>query len=119
MFAIGPFFAINSMMTKKFSHGFALQTNDLTKDADMLCSDAIINFKTVQSLGHEDLIIKKYVEIIDPVNKLAIWHNFKIGAALGIGQFITYCGMAAMFYFASVIIEGSCDPVTKICTLNP
>ena len=119
MLAIGPFFIINNLMNKKFSSGFALETNELTKEADMLCSDAIINFKTVQSLGHEELIVSKFIEIIEPVNEVAIWYNFKIGGAMGFGQFVTYCAMAAMFYFASVLIDNSCDPATQICTINP
>jgi hypothetical protein len=31
-----------------------MKTGDLTKEANLLVGDAIINFKTVQSFGHED-----------------------------------------------------------------
>jgi len=32
-------------------------------DAQVLCSDAIANFKTVQSFGHEDMLVDLYVEL--------------------------------------------------------
>jgi len=49
------------------------------KEADLLCGDAIINFKTVQSFGHEELLVQKYTEWVDPVRKLAVCGNIKTG----------------------------------------
>lgn len=70
-------------------------------------------------MGYEELIVKKYLEILEPVHQVAVWYNFKMGFALGVGQFTTYCGMALMFYFASVFIENSYDPVTNTMSINP
>ena len=119
MLGIAPFFMINSVLQKKIGMGFALDTNDLTKEADLLCSDAIVNYKTVQSLGHEEVLVQKFKELLDPVNEKAIWHNFKTGASLGLGQFITYCSMATMFFMASAFIEASCDVSTGVCSIDP
>lgn len=47
MFAIAPIFMINNALQSKFSSGFAMKTNDMTKEADLLCSDAINNFRTI------------------------------------------------------------------------
>jgi ABC-type transport system involved in Fe-S cluster assembly fused permease/ATPase subunit len=33
---------------------------EATKEADLLCGDCIVNFKTVQSFGHEDMLVEKY-----------------------------------------------------------
>lgn len=34
-------------------------------EADLLCGDAIMNYKTVQSLGYENLVVQKYEELLD------------------------------------------------------
>ena len=36
-----------------------MQNTEL-KEANLLCGDAIVNYKTVQSFGNEDLIVEKY-----------------------------------------------------------
>ena len=33
---------------------------DTNKDAILLCGDAILNYKTIQSFGNENLIVRKY-----------------------------------------------------------
>ena len=40
-------------------NGFKL-SDELLKESNLLLGDAIGNFKTVQSFGHEDLIVDKY-----------------------------------------------------------
>ena len=79
--------------------------NELTKEADILCGDAIINYKTVQSFGNEEMIVNKYNEVLSPVNKITAVGNIKIGFAFGLSQFSTFTCIAMMYYMAGVIME--------------
>ena len=61
---LAPITAVSKKIGVKFQHGLSTNTNDLQKEANLLCGDAIINYKTVQSFGHEDLIANKYEEML-------------------------------------------------------
>jgi len=71
------------------------------KEADLLCGDAIINFKTVQSFGHEDLLVQKYTEWVDPVRKIAICGNIKTGFAFALSQVGNFVIQFMMFTLAA------------------
>jgi ABC-type transport system involved in Fe-S cluster assembly fused permease/ATPase subunit len=38
--------------------------DSVEKEADLLCGDSIINYKTVQSFGHEQQIFEMYDKIL-------------------------------------------------------
>jgi ABC-type multidrug transport system fused ATPase/permease subunit len=89
----------------KYMKGLTEDSNELLKEANLLCGDAIVNFKTVQSFGHEEEIIKIYEEFLEPVNKLSLSANIKVGIAFGITQLSQFVVFAAMFYAAGIIIN--------------
>ena len=60
MLGLIPFLAIAAALGAQIQTGLVAQQNELNKDADLLCGDAIINYKTVQSFGYEDKIVEKY-----------------------------------------------------------
>jgi ABC-type transport system involved in Fe-S cluster assembly fused permease/ATPase subunit len=105
MIVIAPFFAVGQILQIKMQVGLTDGANELTKEADLLCGDAIINYKTVQSFGNEEMIVNKYKQILAPVNKLTMVGNIKIGFAFGLSQFSTFTCIAMMFYTAGVIME--------------
>lgn len=76
----------------------ATKTGDLLKEANLLVGDSIINFKTVQSFGYEDLIVERYKQFLAPVYKMAIKGNIKMGFAYGFSQFMTFASISAMFW---------------------
>jgi len=51
----------------EFQKGLTNENKDLNNSADLLCGDSITNYKTVQSLGHEELFLKKYREYLEPI----------------------------------------------------
>jgi hypothetical protein len=69
-------------------------------------------------LAHEDMLVKKYREYMDPVNALAVKTYIKVGMAFGTTQLTNYINFGLMFFFAGIIIENSIDPKTKIPTIN-
>jgi len=88
-------------------------------EADLLCGDSIINFKTVQSMGHEEKMFEKFKEILTPITKLNKKDHVITGFGFGISNFITYCTFAGLFYFGGMIIENSYDEKTKTYGVNP
>lgn len=68
----------------KFQKGLTEQTGDMNKEANLLCGDAIINYKTVQSFGNEKLVVKKYREYLEPLYEKTCIGHLKAGLAFGI-----------------------------------
>ena len=60
MMGLIPFIAVASALGAAMQTGLVKDQNELSKNADLLCGDAIVNYKTVQSFGHEDMVVKKY-----------------------------------------------------------
>jgi ABC-type multidrug transport system fused ATPase/permease subunit len=89
------------------------------KESNLLCGDAITNFKTVQSFGNEELIVKKYKEMMLPVFALSKRAHLKTGFAFGLSQFSQYLVFAAMFWFGGLIIKNSIDEETGMPTISP
>jgi len=79
--------------------------NEMQKGANLLCGDAINNFKTVQSFGNEEKLVEKYRELLEPANKTQVKNQLGLGVAYGFTQFAQFGGFAAMFYFSGVFIE--------------
>jgi len=79
--------------------------NEMQKGANLLCGDAINNFKTVQSFGNEEKLVEKYRDLLTPAIKEQSKGQIGLGIAYGLTQFAQFAGFAAMFYFAGVFIE--------------
>lgn len=84
MICVIPILIIGGVIQVMFQAGLTDATSDLTKEADLLCSDAIGNYKTVQSFANEDMIVAKYVEWMSPVNDQVFRTNIKIGFGFGL-----------------------------------
>jgi len=89
----------------KIVHGGVSEINEKQKEANLLCGDAIVNYKTVQSFGHEDLIAKKYESYLKPSQDMVVKEQVKAGIAFGFNNFLTYMVMAMMFYLGGKILE--------------
>ena len=101
---ISPVMVIGNILGIKLQTGLTEDQNESMKEADLLCGDAISNFKTVQSLGNTELIVKKYEELLKPSHKKAIDQQLKIGIAFGLSQGAQYVVFAVMFYFGGKLI---------------
>lgn len=101
--------AIGNALAMKLQSGLVDEQNNLQKDANLLCGDAITNFKTIQSLGNTELIVKKYEELLLPSQKTAIKYQIKTGLSFGLSQFAQYLVFAAMFWFGGKLIKDNID----------
>lgn len=70
-----------------------------------MCGDAIVNYKTVQSFGHEDMLVEKYKQLLEEPRKDVVCHSIKVGVALGFSQLAQFGIFAALFFFGGLIIE--------------
>jgi len=98
-----------------FQNGLTNVGGDDEKAANLLIGDAINNFKTVQSFGHEELVVKQFINLVMPIAEKSKKEALKASFAFGFSQFIVYCIFAALFYFGGKIIEANCteNPATK------
>ena len=50
----------------KFQNGLTEESEDGMKDANLLCGDSIVNYRTVQSFGNTQLVVKKFESFLSP-----------------------------------------------------
>lgn len=91
---------------------------DSNKEANLLCGDCIVNYKTVQSFGNEETIIKKYEEHLMTTHKNITAKGMKSGAAFGCSQLSQYIVFGVMFFFGGLIIKNSVDKETGEIKVN-
>ena len=39
------------------------------KESNLFLSDVLVNYKTAQSFGHDNMLVKKYREMVDPISQ--------------------------------------------------
>jgi len=119
-FLVSPIMVIGTTIDMKMMEGEGADNSELEKEANLLCGDAIINYKTVQSFGHEDMLVKKYEELLAPIHKKAMWRGVTSGLAFGYSQFSQYVVFAVMFWAGGAIIKNSeIDEETGELSINP
>jgi ABC-type transport system involved in Fe-S cluster assembly fused permease/ATPase subunit len=87
MLGLIPFLAISAALGAKIQTGLVEEQNKKDKDANLLCGDAIINYKTVQSFGYEDKIVELYRHHLQPGFILSKKAQIKGGFFFGFSQF--------------------------------
>jgi ATP-binding cassette subfamily B (MDR/TAP) protein 1 len=103
----------------EFQKGLTEENKDELSQANLLCGDCIMNYKTVQSMGYEEKIIAKYKEYLQPGIDSAMKKHCKAGAAFGFGQFMVFAVFAAAFLFGGLLIEANFDEKTGKYGVNP
>jgi ATP-binding cassette subfamily B (MDR/TAP) protein 1 len=74
-------------------------------DANLLCGDAIVNYKTVQSFGHEEELVKRYEKFLKGPHEASFAGHMLAGFGMGFSQLSMFGLQAAMFACAAVFIE--------------
>jgi len=107
-----PFMVVSQYMGVLLEKGISGSVNEAEKAANLLIGDAINNFKTVQSFGHERLIVEKYVTFLRPIYKANRKKHILSGIAFGFSQFAEQLCFAMLFYFAGWLIDRDCTIYT-------
>jgi ATP-binding cassette subfamily B (MDR/TAP) protein 1 len=120
---LAPLLMVGKKLHIRIVYGLSKDLNEKQKEANLLCGDAITNFKTVQSFGHEDLISKKYESYLAPSQAMVIKEQLKAGLAFGFNNFLTYMVMAMMFFLGGKIMQAyiytDADTGEIIMGINP
>lgn len=82
-----------------------VESEDKNKDAQTLCGDAVANFRTVQSFGHENLVVDLYKDFLsDERNKLV--KNTAVNAVvIGFAQFTSFMVMGGLFFSGGLMVH--------------
>lgn len=83
-----PFMMLGGTINAKFQAGLSEFDEKAFKDANLLAGDAIMNYRTVASFAHDNIIIKEYDAYLDPPTQKAIKRGHIIGLSFGLAQFI-------------------------------
>ena len=84
---LAPFLMIGEAINVKVAMCGDQESGDKNKEADLFCGHAILNFKTVESFGYEELMVKKYKELLMPALIAAQSSSIKSGFVFGYSQF--------------------------------
>jgi ABC-type transport system involved in Fe-S cluster assembly fused permease/ATPase subunit len=63
--------------------GLSVQADSAYRDADLLAGDAITNYRTVASFGHDELILDQYDKYIDIPTRKNIRKSYIMGFLFG------------------------------------
>lgn len=110
--------------TLEMKYGFYIQkdeeTDEATKEANLMAGDMINNFKTIQSFGNQNQVVKNYEKALAPMFANAGTSSLIAGVAYGFSQFAQWTSIGLMFLFAGLLMENSeIDPETGMPAENP
>jgi len=83
-----PFMVIGGAINTKFQTGYSDIDEEAYKEANLLAGDSILNYRTVASFGHDDIIVNEYDKLIEGPMKLSIKKAECIGFWFGFSQFV-------------------------------
>lgn len=92
--------ALNQTMLKKQMQ----DAEESNKEAQVLCGDAISNFRTVQSFGYEYLMVDLYKDFLKDAHKRSTCNEFKNAMATGFAQFTQYCVLGGIFFLGGYMV---------------
>lgn len=115
---VSPIMIVGTVIEMKMMKAEEGDSKDSNKEANLLCGDCIVNYKTVQSFGNEEELVNLYRNLLMPVHKASMSKAIKSGAAFGCSQIAQYIVFAAMFYFGGMIIKNSVDEETGEVKVN-
>ena len=100
-----PFFICSAVIQVQLQTGFTESQESALKKANLLLSDAISNYKTVASFGHEYLLTDILRESLrDPLKKGAIKSHLA-GFVFGWSNFVQNVVMGVLFFVGAVYIR--------------
>lgn len=86
-FACVPIMAISGYLQGKMQAGLQEFDEEAMKEANSLATDCIINYRTVQSFGNNDYVLKSYSNLLAGPSSKATKHGYYQGFLFGFSQF--------------------------------
>lgn len=72
-------------------------------EANLIASDAIINYKTIQSLGYIDQLVLQYDKYYQAQYKRSLRKAHSIGFFYGFSQFVQNVAFAFLYYMGAEV----------------
>lgn len=82
-----------------------LEAEDKNKDAQILCGDAVANFRTIQSFGNEDLVVDLYKEFLSDEQARLVKNNFVNAMISGGSQFVSFIVIGGLFFSGGLMVH--------------
>ncbi len=103
---------IAAVVNIKFQQGLSQSSDAASKEATILAGDAILNYRTVASFGHEEQIVSDYDRLLEGPVSVAIRKCHSIALTFGFTQFIKFAVFAALYYFTALFMDKGWIPFT-------
>lgn len=98
-----PFMIVGGAINTKFQSGYSNIDEEAYKDANLLAGDSILNYRTVASFGHDNLIIEEYDKLVEEPVKNGVKKAQCIGFWFGFSQFVQNAVFALLYYAGAQI----------------
>ena len=93
-----PFMIAGGAINSKFQSGYSEIDEDAYKDANLLAGDSILNYRTVASLGHDNMIVSEYDVLTEGPIKTSFKKAQCIGFWFGFSQFVQNAVFALLYW---------------------
>ena len=100
-----PLIMIAGLVEMEFTNGFSAKTDKAYKTSSNLISETMLNIRTVNSFGYEDMIQKKYSEKLDEPLALGVNKGMVAGILFGLSQLILFVTFGLMYYLGSIFVR--------------
>ena len=103
--SICPLMVFAGGQNAKMHKGMAIAQEGQFKEASLMVSDSVTNSRTVASLAHEELFLKRYNNIIEDIRQASVKAAYKTGFCFAFSQFVSFGMYAALFYAGGCFME--------------
>jgi ABC-type multidrug transport system fused ATPase/permease subunit len=120
MLCVSPIMVVGSALEMKaMKGGMSEEDEELWKESNLMCGDAIVNFRTVQSFANEDFLYEKYRTLLEPIHNKMSKKYFCSAFGYGMSQLGQFISFGLMFWLAGWIIKNGYDPKTGTFDKKP
>ena len=99
-----PFMVVGGAINTKFQSGYSNIDEEAYKDANLLAGDSILNYRTVASFGHDNLLVKEYDVLTEGPVKTSVKKAQCIGFWFGFSQFVQNA-VFSLLYWAGAMFQ--------------
>lgn len=92
-------------LNSKLNQGVITFSTKEMKEPNLLLGDAIMNFRTVQSFGYENLVVDLYLEMQAPIDALTFKMECYKSVFMGFVNMLNFLTNALLFLIAGAVFE--------------
>ena len=107
--AIGllPLMILSGIIQMAFTEGFSDKTDKVFKESSNMITESMNAIRTVTSFGSEDIIERKYSNLLKLPVEMGVKKGFVSGFFFGLSQFILFLVFGLVFYLGIVFMNAN------------